>query len=180
MQPSSNSEKECKNPETPKCSLSEKKCRQKKTAVYSPDDNIVRKISNLIQPYIHPTLGVYYGAMHLTIMFFSGIILLFDNNVIHLIVLLIIVTLDAMACVFLHNCPLSILEKKYLGHSIVGTRMYLFQNLGICYNCGHEYEVTIEFLTNMASFIIGKLFILMVSQMFSVEFTLSVKNAPLL
>lgn len=136
-------------------------------------ENIVRTISNFIQPYIQPVLGMYYGILHMMIMCIGAIVLLFDTNIYHLLVLLIIVTLDGIACVILHNCPLTILERKYLGTSIVGTHMFLYQNMNVCYTCDHEYEITLEFIFNMAALLTSKIFLLIVSKLFCIEFTVS-------
>ena len=144
--------------------------REKKSPL---GENIVRNISNFIQPYIQPVLGMYYGILHIIIMCIGSIILLFDTNIYHLLVLLIIVTLDGIACVILHNCPLTILERKYLGTSIVGTHMFLYQNMNVCYTCDHEYEITLEFIFNMAALLTSKIFLLIVSKLFCIEFTVS-------
>lgn len=138
--------------------------------------NIIREFYESIKMYIPMTIGIYYGTLHLFVMFFSAIVLLFDTNIYHLIILLNIVFIDAISCIFLHNCPLTELEKKYLGHSIVGTRMNIFRNVGICYQCNHEYENTIEFLTNIAGLLIGKISVLIASKIFSIEFSFSFKN----
>ena len=140
-------------------------------------ENIVRTIANFIQPYIQPALGIYYGILHMIIMCFGAIVLLFDTNLYHLTLLLNIIALDAMSCIFLHNCPLTILERKHLDTSIVGTRMFLFQNMNICYTCDHEYEITIEFLSNIAALIVGKIFLLIVSKLFCIEFAVSFTSA---
>lgn len=138
--------------------------------------NIIREFYESIKMYIPMTIGIYYGTLHLFVMFFSAIVLLFDTNIYHLIILLNIVFIDAISCIFLHNCPLTELEKKYLGHSIVRTRMNIFRNVGICYQCNHEYENTIEFLTNIAGLLIGKISVLIASKIFSIEFSFSFKN----
>jgi len=136
-------------------------------------ENIVRTFSNSIQPYIPTAFGIYYGFLHVTIMSLGAIVLLFDTNLYHLILLLNILALDAMSCVFLHNCPLTILEKKHLGTSVVSTRMFLFRTMNVCYTCDHEYEITLEFLSNIAALIVGKIFLLIMSKLFCIEFTVS-------
>jgi len=158
----------------------EQEAKQEHPPEILPDENIVRKISNFLQPYIHPLIGIYYASLHLVIMFFAAIILLFDTNIYHLIVLFAIVIMDSMSCVFLHNCPLTNLERKYLGHSLFGTRASIYKNMNICYKCDHEYENTIEFLSNIGALILGKILILMTSKLFSIEFTVSFKNDPVL
>jgi len=148
-----------------------KKIKEKKIEKCEPKDkNMIRKISTLLQPYIQGLKGLYYGSLHLFIMTLCGTIMLFNNNIYHLILLLNIVIVDAACCVFIHDCPLTILEKKYLGHSLVGTRMFFLENMGILYQCDHIYEITIEFLTNMGSLITGKIALLIVLQMFDIKF----------
>ena len=148
----------------------EKKDKPKKKEQELKDKNMIRKISTLLQPYIQGLKGLYYGSLHLFIMTLCGTIMLFNNNIYHLILLLNIVIVDAACCVFIHDCPLTILEKKYLGHSLVGTRMFFLENMGILYQCDHIYEITIEFLTNMGSLITGKIALLIVLQMFDIKF----------
>lgn len=142
-------------------------------------ENIVRTISNSIQPYIQPAWGVYYGILHMIIMCFGAIIILFDTNIYNLLVLVNIVTLDGIACVILHNCPLTILERKHLGTSIVGTHMFLYQNMNVCYTCDHEYELTLEFIFNMAALLVSKIVLLIVSKLFCIEFTVSFSTPTL-
>lgn len=135
-----------------------------------PDKNIIRIISNYIQPFINPLKGLYYGSLHLLIMILCGIILLFDNNIYHLCVLLNIIVLDSACCVFIHDCPLTLLEQKYLNHSLVNTQMFILRNLNILYKCDHVYDMTIEFLTNMGSLVVGKIIILITLQIFDIKF----------
>jgi len=127
----------------------------------------VRKISNYLRPYLKPLIGAYYGTLHLCIMFLGALIILFDTNLIHLTILYLIIVTDAMACVVLHNCPLTTLEKKYLGHSLIGTRMKILNKLNISYECNHEYESTVEFLTNLSALVIFKITILICVRFFT-------------
>jgi hypothetical protein len=99
-------------------------------------------------------------------------ILLFDNNIYHLIILLNIAAWDCVECVCLHDCPLTLLEQKYLNRSLVGTRMSLFKQMGIVYQCDHVYEITIEFLSNMTSLIVAKITVLIALSIFNIGFTI--------
>ena len=131
--------------------------------------NNVRKLSNLAQPYIHWLKGLYYGCLHLFIMMTYATILLFNNNIYHLLISLNIVILDALCCVFVHDCPLTILEKKYLGRSLISTRMVVLEKMGILYQCDHIYEITLEFLTNIGTLIVGKIGVLIILYMIDIR-----------
>jgi hypothetical protein len=140
-----------------------------KEEVTREEANNVRKLSNLLQPYIQWTKGLYYGCLHLFIMMTYATILLFNNNIYHLLISLNIVILDALCCVFVHDCPLTILEKKYLGRSLISTRMVVLEKMGILYQCDHIYEITLEFLTNIGTLIVGKIGILIILHMIDIR-----------
>ena len=134
-------------------------------------NNKIRKTSEWISPLLKKWIGAYYGSLHLLIMGCCSTILLLDNNIYHLIVLLNIVAIDCVSCIFLHDCPLTILEQKYLGQSIVGTRLAMIKYVDVMYKCDHIYERTIEFLTNIVSLLVGKIGILIVVKIFDIKFT---------
>lgn len=90
-----------------------------------------------------------YTLIHSTLIFLVGFSFIFSINIFHLIVVLIIVSLDAFSIVVLHSCPLTILEKKYMGESSSDIRKKFLKELGISYNCDHEYEIQIEFMINV-------------------------------
>ena len=117
-------------------------------------------------PFLKNTIGIYYGWLHLFIMISSGIILLFNNNIYHLIILLNIVFLDCISCVFIHDCPLTPLENKYLRSSLIDWEPFLFSKMNILYKCNHRYEITLEFLTNMLALIYGKINLLILMKLF--------------
>ena len=133
------------------------------------ENSSVRNISNIIKPYLNKIIGNYYVLLHCSIMLCSGIILLFDNNISHLLILFNIACLDCIACVVLHDCPLTILENKYLYNSIVKDKSDILKKSNILYKCNHQYEKTLEFLTNMVSFIFGKIIILMLMKLFKLQ-----------
>jgi len=141
----------------------------KKEGIQMNEVNNVRKLSNVAQPYIHWLKGLYYGCLHLFIMMTYATILLFNNNIYHLLISLNIVILDALCCVFVHDCPLTILEKKYLGRSLISTRMVVLEKMGILYQCDHIYEITLEFLTNIGTLIVGKIGVLIILYMIDIR-----------
>ena len=96
------------------------------------------------------------------IMGLATLVILFDTNIVHLFICLGIVAIDAMSCVVLHNCPLTLLEQKYLGYSLVQMNIASCKKMKILYHCSHEYERTIEILSNVGAMIITKILVLMV------------------
>jgi len=133
------------------------------------ENSLVRKIQKQTTPFIKRIFGNYYKLLHVIIMLSSGTVLLFNNNIYHLLVLLNIICLDAIACVFLHDCPLTILEQQYLGHNIIIEKTRHLKEANILYKCDHHYEKTLEFLTNMVCFVFGKILFLILMEMFQIK-----------
>lgn len=112
-------------------------------------------------------IGCYYGYLHFLIFILVGFNLLFNMNVYHLVVLLVIVSFDAISIVILHNCPLTTLEEKYLGINSCEERTYQLKQLGVFYKCKHEYEKQLELLTNVWALIAVKCLAIMFLKMFN-------------
>jgi len=151
-----------------------KKEKKGKKIIHEIENTLVRQIGKYVTPFLQNTIGIYYGWLHLFIMISSGTILLFDNNIYHLIILLNIVFLDCISCVFIHDCPLSPLEHKYLSSCLIDWEPFLFNKLNILYKCNHRYEITLEFLTNMLALIYGKINFLILMKLF--KFNINVTN----
>jgi hypothetical protein len=137
-------------------------------------ENIIRDISNIIRNFAkkynlisNKSIGYYYQIIHYALVVLICIIVLFNNNPIHLVIVLIIVSLDAFSVVVLHNCPLTILEKKYLKSSLVKDRMNVFKKLRISYKCNHIYEQQLELLTNVWSAIACKILVILIMKTFN-------------
>jgi hypothetical protein len=120
--------------------------------------DVVQSIARLY----HPLLGVYYASLHLLLMGGAAFLLLFNQNILHLFLLLCIVAIDALSCVILHNCPLTILEQKYLGTSLIRINIETCKKMKIGYRHSHEYERTIELLCNVGALLILKIVVLMI------------------
>ena len=132
----------------------------------------MREILRTFTPYLKPIIGCYYGAIHLSIMILGATLLLFDNNVIHLFLVLTCISIDALSTVILHNCPLTLLERKYIGLGWKGFQNKLFKKLRIDFRCNHEYEATVELLTNLGSLTILKILLICVMNCFPISFTI--------
>ena len=114
--------------------------------------NVIRKCCNYLHKHFNLKdlkIQQLYMVIHSFIIFLVCFVFMFNCNILHLIVVLIIVSLDAFSIVVLHNCPLTILEKKYLKHSSSDIQKKCLKNLGICYNCDHIYENQIELLSKI-------------------------------
>lgn len=112
--------------------------------------NILREFSNFImnRSLKDKIKGLYYGFVHYLLLIMGAFILLFSTNKFHLILLLILISLDSFSIVVLHHCPLTILEQKYTGVNVCETRMKILNKLGIVYKCNHVYEYQLELLIN--------------------------------
>lgn len=131
----------------------------------------MRDILRMLVPYLKPVIGCYYGTLHICILILGAILLLFDNNVIHLFFALSFISIDALSTVILHNCPLTLLERKYLGLGWKGFQNKMFKKIKIDFECDHEYEATVELLTNLGALTIFKILFICVINCFPISFT---------
>jgi len=136
----------------------------------------LQKVIKQWKPYLQPCLGAYYGTLHIIIMLTCATVLLFDNNAVHLIIMFNLLAVDALSCVILKNCPLTVLERKYLGKTWMSTRFEVLQNMGIDHKCCHEYEATLETLMNMGGLFILKISVLFILTLFPFSITVNKPN----
>lgn len=129
-------------------------------------ENIVRIILNSIPSYVKTFIGTYYAFIHSILAFLGLLVLLFSNNLAYLSSLLLVLILDSLSIVFLHDCPLTMLEKKYLGTSSVTIRRTALKNMGILFTCDHEYEAQLEVLINMWTITAIKMFVIICCDIF--------------
>jgi hypothetical protein len=151
----------------------EKKCKKKLKVknkyIKLVSENIIRIILNSVPQCVKKFIGSYYAFIHSLIAFLGLLILLFSNNLIYLSILLLIIILDCLAIVFLHDCPLTMLEKKYLGTSTVTARRNALKKMGILFTCDHEYESQLELLINLWTIVAIKIFVIICAGMFYYE-----------
>jgi hypothetical protein len=138
------------------------------------DQNYIRNFSKYIINKIGFTdkisiIGIIYLNIHFSIIFFTVFILLFNNNLIYLTILLIIISFDALSIVVLHGCPLTQLEQKYLNYNSSDQRKDILKNCGIVYKCEHEYEKQIELLINVWCMITLKCLIIIFLKTFNIK-----------
>jgi hypothetical protein len=112
---------------------------------------------------------IKYNVIHDIFIFCIAFIIIFNTNLVHLAIILLIVSLDAFSIVVLHRCPLTILEKKYLKKTSCEQRKKLLQNLGISYKCNHEYEIQIELLINVWMLVSGKCLLIILLKTLNIQ-----------
>ncbi len=152
--------------------IQEVKNEQKKEDNFE-NENIVRIFSKYVCNFLKSwniQLDNWHMRVHTVLVYSIVFICLFNMNVIHNIVLLIIITLDALSIVVMHECPLTYLEKKYYKTSLCETRSNSFKQMGIVYNCSHEYEKQIELLINVWLVVAFKCLVIMVLRTFNIKF----------
>ena len=80
-----------------------------------PSQNICRKMTNIVNDLFNLKAlryTQYFTEIHEIFIFLVSFVGLFNNNIAHLSVLLLIISLDAVSIVMLHECPLTTMEKK--------------------------------------------------------------------
>lgn len=147
----------------------EKKDNIIKSQKIDTDKNVVRQITNYLNSVfnLNKLKGELYFYIHIYIMFIICFVSFFTTSVSVLLIVLIIVSLDAISIVFLHECPLTTMEKKYLGTTSCEMRNERLNNAGIMYNCDHDYEKQIELMVNVWTMIATKCISIIFLQMFN-------------
>ena len=76
-------------------------------------------------------------------------ILTFSIRIGDLLLILCILSINIAGIVASSDCPLNVLEKKYLPTSCLDFRTWMITHiLPINYHCDHTYEKTLEYLLN--------------------------------
>lgn len=134
-------------------------------------NNIIRKMSNFLNDNLrlNKLKGLFYMNLHNYFIFIIGFITLFTTSINILVVILIIITLDAYTIVVMHECPLTTMERKYLGYTSCDIRNNILKQLGIVYKCDHNYEKQIELLINVWCFIAAKCISIIFFNMFNIK-----------
>ena len=148
-----------------------KKNKKNKKPKIDIHQNIIRQITNLLNSNfnLNKCKGFYYCYIHFYIMSLIWFITFFTTSTTILTIILIIISLDAFSIICLHECPLTIMEKKYLGISDCEIKDEFLKNIGIMYKCDHTYEKQIEFLINICVMIVAKLSSILFLKMFDVS-----------
>lgn len=148
----------------PSSSSREKSPRCRNLSSPSPSSSVllpgnqIRDFSSFFSPWLKKTIGNYYYILHYIIILLGCFVVLFSQHVGYLCIILNMIILDCISIIFIHDCPLTMLERKYLGSCSVTERQYFLKNSNICYQCGHEYESQLELLINLWCLVALKIF----------------------
>jgi hypothetical protein len=156
-----------------------KKCAQEKEkinldALEDVKNNSIRKFVRFIYDKLSlktvtQQTSKLYRVLHDLFIIISGIIAIFNTSIFHLIILLIIISLDAFSIVVLHECPLTTMERKYLNITSSDIRNEIMKKAGIVYHCDHDYEKQIELLINVWMLIAGKCLVILLLKTFHLK-----------
>jgi len=137
-------------------------------------NNIIRKTVRIIYDKfllknVTEQAAKLYGIIHDLFIIIIVIIGFFNTSLFHLIILLIIISLDAFSIVVLHECPLTTMERKYLNITSCDIRNKMLKQSGIVYHCDHDYEKQIELLINVWLLIACKCLIILLLKTFNLK-----------
>ena len=134
------------------------------------DENRMRMFCNITNPLLKKIIGNYYYTIHVILISLGCIVLLFSSNIGYLLVLLNIVLIDGVAMLSYHECPLTILEQKYLDTNMSSESKCKLNNLNINHKCSHVYESQVELIINLCTLLAIKILLLIIMKSF--QFTL--------
>jgi hypothetical protein len=134
-------------------------------------NNLNRQTYNYLSKFIDfkKIKGFAYYYLHCFFIFVIIFIAFFSTSNKELIILLIIISLDAVSVIYLHECPLTSMEKKYLGYTGCDERDDYLKKMNIMYNCEHTYEKQIELLINIWCIISVKCLVIISLNMFNIK-----------
>ena len=133
-------------------------------------ENRMRNFCRITNPFLKKIIGSYYFIIHVILIILGCIVLLFSNNIKYLLIILNIIFIDGLAMLSYHECPLTILEQKYLDTNMSIESKSNLNNLNINHNCSHVYESQVELIINLFTLIAIKILSLILMKSF--QFTL--------
>jgi hypothetical protein len=133
-------------------------------------ENRMRNFCLITNPFLKKLIGSYYFSIHVILIILGCIVLLFSNNIKYLLIILNIIFIDGLAMLSYHECPLTILEQKYLDTNMSIESKSNLNNFNINHNCSHVYESQVELIINLFTLIAIKILSLILMKSF--QFTL--------
>lgn len=128
---------------------------------------LVKSINNSLD-YVNCAPGEFYYLAHYIMIIGIVIILMFNTNLLHLSCILLILCFDGLSAIALHDCPITILERKYLDTCSTDERTNLLKQCGINYNCSCQYEKTLESIINTTVVCFIKIIMLIIFKTFRI------------
>lgn len=166
---SNSREKSTSNPEENNESQKKSERIDKKTKINLENHNINEfrnsntyryLIGKRAKTILNELYGGYYNLLHTIFIMFIGYLICFVNNLSHLVIGLLVISLDAHSNIVLHDCPLSMMENKYLEKSGIETRLDFLRSLGLMYSTNNKYDIQLEVIINAWCLVAGKILFL--------------------
>jgi hypothetical protein len=120
------------------------------------EKNKMRNVCLITNALMKKIIGSYYFIIHIILIFLGCIVLLFSSNIFYLLILMNIIFIDGVAMLSYHECPLTILEQKYLDTNMSKQSKINLNNSNIFHNCDHIYESQFELIINLCTLLIVK------------------------
>jgi hypothetical protein len=133
------------------------------------EKNPMRKLYTTMNPILKQVIGKYYFVAHIIIIFLGSTVILFSNNIYYLLIAINMVFMDTVAILSFHECPLTILEQKYINTNICNESKTSLNKLNIQHNCMHIYESQVELMVNLWTLLCIKILGLIVMKIFSIQ-----------
>jgi hypothetical protein len=123
-----------------------------------------------LNPFFKKIIGNYYYIIHIILILLGCIILLFSTNIYYLLIILNLVFLDGVSILAYHECPLTILEQKYLNTNMSNQSKTTLNNLNINHRCNHIYETQFELIVNLFTLVTVKLLFIIIMKSIHISF----------
>ena len=148
-----------------KCSKEEEEKIKKNIKNHNKEEFLKSKVyEHLVgekpRRFLQDFFGNYYTILHSFFVVAIGYLICFVNDMSYLVIGLLIMSLDGYANVVLHDCPLSMVENKYLDKSGIDNRLEFLRSLGIMYTANNKYDIQLEVIINAWTLIAGKILML--------------------
>ena len=147
-----------------------KELNELKEKLATLEKNPMRKFCAVTNPILKQIIGKYYVIAHIIIIFLGCIVILFSNNIYYLLIILNMIFMDTGAILSFHECPLTILEQKYINTNISNEAKINLGSLNIHHKCMHTYETQIELMVNLWSLLCIKILCLILMKVFAIQF----------
>lgn len=105
--------------------------------------------------------GLFYRHLHFIFMIMTALCVCFVNHVGYLVVLLLIISITFAANVIMQNCPLTLLEERYMNTSLILEYRKYMQSAGFGYTNASTKEQQMDTLVTTFSMIAVKLMVIM-------------------
>jgi len=164
---SNEKEETSKKEETEESKMMNRKLKHHNNVEFKTSDVYLHVVGDKPRRFLQDLFGNYYTILHSFFVVAIGYLICFVNDMSYLVIGLLIMSLDGYANVVLHNCPLSMMEEKYLDKSGIETRLEMLRTMGIMYSATNTYDIQLETIINAWTLIAGKILLLIIFRNFT-------------